>query len=157
MADMKFRKLRIAWSVGCGIACVLLIVLWVRSYWRLDYFYPPAINARLFSGFGAAGIQTLDSHEKYVLQSIGRIQSLSADELVRRHTIETQNIRDLFLFRASSTKLIVPIWFLAAIVSLVAIAPWLNRVTWLLTRRTLIIAATLIALVLGLAVWLANQ
>src|SRR6476620_7609681 len=30
---MRFRKLRIAWSVMCGIACVLLIVLWVRSYW----------------------------------------------------------------------------------------------------------------------------
>src|SRR6478609_241719 len=33
---MRFRKLRIAWSVGCGIACVLLIVLWVRSYWWFD-------------------------------------------------------------------------------------------------------------------------
>ena len=32
---MKYRKLRIAWSVGCGFACVLLIALWVRSYaWR---------------------------------------------------------------------------------------------------------------------------
>jgi hypothetical protein len=29
---MKFRKLRIAWSVFCGLACVLLVVLWVRSY-----------------------------------------------------------------------------------------------------------------------------
>ena len=30
------RKVRIAFSVVCGIVCVLLIVLWVRSYWRLD-------------------------------------------------------------------------------------------------------------------------
>jgi hypothetical protein len=28
---MIFRKLRIAFSATCGIACVLLIVLWVRS------------------------------------------------------------------------------------------------------------------------------
>jgi hypothetical protein len=35
---MRFRKLRIAWSVGWGIACVLLIVLWVRSYsWSESY------------------------------------------------------------------------------------------------------------------------
>src|SRR6478672_11323736 len=34
---MRFRKLRIAWSVFCGLACLLLIVLWVRSYSRLDY------------------------------------------------------------------------------------------------------------------------
>src|SRR3954470_6536128 len=33
---MKFRKLRIAWSVFCSLACVLLIVLWVRSYWYMD-------------------------------------------------------------------------------------------------------------------------
>ena len=36
---MKFRKLRIAWSVGCGIACVLLAVLWVRSYWIADTLF----------------------------------------------------------------------------------------------------------------------
>src|SRR4051794_10959899 len=35
---MRFRKLRIAWSVMCLIACVLLIVLWVRSYWWADVF-----------------------------------------------------------------------------------------------------------------------
>src|SRR5215207_1862396 len=33
---MRFRKLRIAWSVAYSMACVLLIVLWVRSYWKLD-------------------------------------------------------------------------------------------------------------------------
>jgi hypothetical protein len=33
---MKYRKLRIAWSVGCGIVCLLLIALWVRSYWWSD-------------------------------------------------------------------------------------------------------------------------
>src|SRR6478735_2894696 len=31
MGGMRFRKLRIAWSVGCGLVCVLLIVLWARS------------------------------------------------------------------------------------------------------------------------------
>ena len=35
---MKYRKLRIAFSAACLIACVLLIVLWVRSYWRFDQF-----------------------------------------------------------------------------------------------------------------------
>jgi hypothetical protein len=29
---MRFRKLRIAWSVFCGVTCVLLIALWVQSY-----------------------------------------------------------------------------------------------------------------------------
>src|SRR5262245_13448315 len=30
------RGLRIAWSVWWGILCVLLIVMWVRSYWYAD-------------------------------------------------------------------------------------------------------------------------
>jgi hypothetical protein len=35
MVGTRFRKLRIAFSAVCGIACVLLIALWVRSYmWR---------------------------------------------------------------------------------------------------------------------------
>ena len=32
---MRFRKLRIAWSVAWGVVAVLLIVLWVRSYWMV--------------------------------------------------------------------------------------------------------------------------
>src|SRR5262245_10621990 len=31
------RGLRIVWKVACGRLCVLLAVLWVRSYWRTDY------------------------------------------------------------------------------------------------------------------------
>ena len=30
------RYLRIAFSAMCGVVCLLLIVLWVRSYWQWD-------------------------------------------------------------------------------------------------------------------------
>ena len=30
---MRFRKLRIAWSVVWAVACLLLVTLWVLSYW----------------------------------------------------------------------------------------------------------------------------
>src|SRR5262245_26259149 len=33
---MKFRKLRIAWSVAWGVVALLLAGLWVRSYWWRD-------------------------------------------------------------------------------------------------------------------------
>src|SRR5258705_12294632 len=33
---MRFRYLRILWTVFCGIACVLLLALWVRSYWAVQ-------------------------------------------------------------------------------------------------------------------------
>src|SRR3954462_321843 len=35
-SGMRFRKLRIAWSVIWGLACVLIVVFWGRSYWYAD-------------------------------------------------------------------------------------------------------------------------
>src|SRR4051812_23705941 len=35
---MRYRKLRIASSVAWGVVAVLLIVLWIRSYWYFDSF-----------------------------------------------------------------------------------------------------------------------
>ena len=33
---VKFRKLRIAWSVFWGSLCLLMIAWWIRSYWWQD-------------------------------------------------------------------------------------------------------------------------
>ena len=33
---MRFRKLRIALSAMCAISCLLLSLLWIRSYWYFD-------------------------------------------------------------------------------------------------------------------------
>src|SRR5687768_8966938 len=35
---MRYRKLRIAFSVTCGMACVLSVVLWVRTKYAIDSF-----------------------------------------------------------------------------------------------------------------------
>src|SRR3954470_13955494 len=62
---MRFRKLRIAWSVVCGIACVLLIVLWVRSYTQLDivtYRASGMVNAHSISGHFAVRTQENADH-----------------------------------------------------------------------------------------------
>ena len=33
---MKYRKLRIAWSVAWGVVTVLLVTIWVQSYWQFN-------------------------------------------------------------------------------------------------------------------------
>src|SRR5262245_4872029 len=38
---MRYRKLRITFSAVCGAVCVLLIVLWLRSYWYFDQYAGP--------------------------------------------------------------------------------------------------------------------
>ena len=45
---MKYRKLRIAWSAMCGTVCVLLLVLWVRSYWWIDNVIGPPYGSYRF-------------------------------------------------------------------------------------------------------------
>jgi hypothetical protein len=49
------RGLRIAWTVGCGILCVLLIALWVRSYWRHDTFWIRLATNRITGIISVAG------------------------------------------------------------------------------------------------------
>ena len=52
---MRYRKLRIAWSVVWGLASVLLVVLWVRSYWRVDTVRMSATANRVFQVSVAPG------------------------------------------------------------------------------------------------------
>src|SRR6476660_981818 len=56
---MRFRKLRIAWSVGCGVVCVLLIVLWARSYWWQDQAWTrsPAYAVEVISSNGGTVLE----------------------------------------------------------------------------------------------------
>src|SRR3954447_2071315 len=37
---MRFRKLRVAWSIFWGLACVLLIMLWLLSFWFTEQAEP---------------------------------------------------------------------------------------------------------------------
>src|SRR5215212_8964377 len=64
---MRFRKLRIAWSVFWGLAAVLLIVLWVRSYWWWDELYTPTSVKRYYS-------PELSSRQVIIVSASGRSQ-----------------------------------------------------------------------------------
>jgi hypothetical protein len=55
---MKFRKLRITWSVAWGLACALLVLLFARSYWRSDAVIMPCNSARVY--IASSNIATLE-------------------------------------------------------------------------------------------------
>jgi hypothetical protein len=169
---MRFRKLRIAWSVACGIACVLLIVLWVRSYWWVE-IYCGQISAKRFLGIGIlpgaiggsiddVGISRRDTlpTDKW-LESTERILSQVAINQKRIKQSNPQKLKQLrpppplpsriwgvFLFRTG--QVFVPFWFLSLLTATSATLPW---VKWAkrFSLRALLIATTLVAVVLGLA------
>jgi hypothetical protein len=48
----SLRYLRISWTAICGIACVLLLVLWVRSNYWIDQITLPVTQSR-YVAFGS--------------------------------------------------------------------------------------------------------
>ena len=111
----SLRYLRIAFSATCLIACVLLIVLWVRSYLCWDEF---TLNNGV-TNFGSKG-----------------------DTLHWFHSAVP--IYDTWWVA------VVPYLLAAATAGAASIVPWMR---WRFSLRTLLIATTLVAVVLGLAVW----
>jgi hypothetical protein len=142
---MRYRKLRIAWSVVCGIGCVLLIVLWMRSYW-----YAEVIKYPLLGQWDISGIGTMRGALVIVVMTDARPANPKREYrlLPVRETMPItwtprripSNYRIEFL---------IPIWLIVLPLSVLSAAPWIK---WRFTLRTLLIATTLVALVLGLIV-----
>ncbi len=143
---MRYRKLRIAWSVGCGIACVLLILLWVRSYWCEEAVlgvresYRWAIESRygVLQCYVAKGGNTLRQSWNYY--------SISDEK--HGNAFRPTSFR-WYYDPADVSDLSVPHWLPAIVFYALAALPWLQ---WRFTTRTLLIATTLVAVVLGLVV-----
>jgi hypothetical protein len=146
---MRFRKLRIAWSVVCGIACVLLIALWVRSYWRHDYVnWMPTAN-RQVEVFAIQGRLVFGTWVQTTFVTWRHYSNPVADKQGALRIIKSYE--NAFGFAIVKPSLVVPYYFLVLVTGVVAVAPWLSMSRFSL--RTLLIATTLVAVVLGLIVW----
>ena len=155
---MRFRKLRIAWSVGCGIACVLLIVLWVRSYWWVD-----SVSKRVSATTWITG-WSLEGGILWMLESNPNDSRPAGWNIDKARIEEFNNMMDgnpyyqphpfgsplLRRFAFDSKKGEIPYWFSASLVASLAALPWLRK---RYSMRTLLIATTLVAVVLGLIVY----
>ncbi len=133
---MKHRKLRIAWSVAWGIVAVLLVALWVRSYWVGDN-----IDMRRFGLASARGVAGVEWGQEMPSQRTA--WSTWAPDL----KIGDKSLS--FTARDGEILVAVPIWLLATVSATCAGVPWSR-----FSLRTVLIATTLAAVGLGLIVWL---
>jgi hypothetical protein len=139
---MRFRKLRIAWTVFCGIACVLLIALWVRSYWRYDFTQSGGVtsaNGNLHIGRNVEITRYADrtpSPQQPTRSPFGMF------------SITSEGVTAV----PSGNGITLPYWLLLIPIFALATCAWIR-----FTLRTLLIATTLVALVLGLIVWLNHR
>jgi hypothetical protein len=155
---MKYRKLRIAWSVGWGVAAVLLCVLWVRSYWNyyaIAYIDTSFGGVGLFFYRGCTGLELNHVSTPPPFAQWWDFKSIpfSEDLPVEPGNRIVDGIQLRFYRISHSTGVVFPIP-LAALVA-VALAA-LPRLSYRFSLRALLIITTFVAVGLGLIVWAAK-
>jgi hypothetical protein len=164
---MRCGKLRITWSVLCGIACVLLIVAWVRSFSVADTMY---IGWR---GVPYNAVIVLDPSRLAIeLREYDITPGSVANPLIymrdsqaipgyqqRRYADGSIPARRWFRFSprapTQDATLFIPLWFPTLFLAITGVFPWIQ---WSkrFSLRTLLIATTLVAVALGLIVALSR-
>ncbi len=147
---MRFRKLRIAWSVACGIVCLLLIVLWVRSYWWADYIdIPVTTNKTTILALvpGGVGIQHRVNPKMLWPTTPWKLVTRPPQDDWKVHS------RLGFFYEHNSQRTTIECAYLVMLVGIAATGaaswlPWPKR----FSLRTLLVATTVVAVVLGLIV-----
>jgi hypothetical protein len=152
MGGMKYRKLRIAWSVAWGIAALLLIALWVTSYSR-GFAYDGPLGQKhclvLYSKYGQFAIWIP------INGGPGPVKPLfimAPDDTYKITSMMGQALEPQTFGIPDADTVVCAYWIPTLLASVIGVAPWVrwpNR----FSLRTLLIATTLVAVVLGLIVY----
>jgi hypothetical protein len=148
---MKYRKLRIAWSVVWGVVALLTCVLWMRSYSHVTMLWRMNPSNLLTAIISESGDIWIDRYSSDVIEPHGW-QLSDKPQLASHVVIPNAFVHGQFRWNwtPSQINLKVPHWLLTSLAAALSTGPWL---CWRFSLRTLLIATTLIAVVLGLVVW----
>ena len=128
-------------------------MLWVRSHYRVDlatYIHSNNIVLHANSLWGrfmlvVTPISIIDA---------GGIQSYAINQSIRINELPNSFLGFCFYHGQNSTIAVIPYWSAALLTGTLTAAPWIPR---RFSLRTLLIATTLVAMVLGLIVILSRQ
>jgi hypothetical protein len=156
-ALMKYRKLRIAWSVLCGLGCILLVVLWVRSYWTAEIISHRNSRSILTVGSNHGIVYFVLAYSPLELKVQGRYWFWSQPTVSAKTPQPTWGYAKIGVVEPSTTldlKFLnefamgtVPDYLLVGLCVAAGAVPWIWPRRF--TLRTLLIATTLVAIVLG--------
>jgi len=158
---MRYRKLQIAWSVAWGTVAVLLVVLWARSY-RWTYGASGTTAAEfnysdvIFGDLYYSRLVPVSDKTPIPWRRFGHPIS-DADR--RSYSNRTKPNRHLVAIRwnvfANGWLVSIPLWTPSIVALVLAFGPWIEQIRrGRFSLRTLLVATTLIAALLGLVVWL---
>jgi hypothetical protein len=152
------RMLRISFSAGCGIVCLLLVVLWVRSYAQGDYLYWNFFRVRSVV-IGSTHGRVMGYSDRFTIgrPGVGRFRFLDRDSFFfafgppfsgKQSINYPSRSPIIYGFRTFG----VSHWLLVLISATLAVVPWLKR-SWRFSLRTLLIITTFAALLLRAVVF----
>jgi hypothetical protein len=138
------RALRITWTAFWGIAAVVLIALWARSYWFYDY-----VNYRHSGGWSGRGTICL------VTDSSGTSSTWSP-VTIRFAEMDQPKWRKFALpvtwtHHPGYLATWIAYWFGTLVAATIAIIPWIR---WRFSVRTLLTVTTMLAVLLTLFAWI---
>jgi hypothetical protein len=135
--------LRMAFSAVCGVVCLLLIVLWVRSYWWSDgvgyYGTPRSTTMTSQNGVLVLGYIPEKGRGRWGLHS----QPVTDPIDIQMHF--AINVYDERATRGD-LAVVFPHWLVAMLFALLALVPWLPR---RFTLRNILMLTAALAGLLG--------
>jgi hypothetical protein len=145
------RYLRFAAAGFFALLTLALIGLWVRSYWAFDWaLFPLGANhsaiAGIYSGMGGLQINSFSVDE---WRAFSTPIDAARDDPYAWPNLANSGFTYLPENRICLFPLVVPALFAAALAALFAF-----KRTWRFTIRTLLIATTVVAAVMGIGVYL---
>jgi hypothetical protein len=151
---MRFRRTRIATSVFFGVLSLILLMMWVRSYWYFDQVRH-SVNGATYAGIDSmvgrirVSSQTLGNH----LPSFTGHSSIDLRDLPQRQP--KSPTFSWIVTHSGRTMITFPHWLPLVVTAGIATICWLP-IDRRCNLRTLFLATTLVAVLLGLGVWLAR-
>jgi hypothetical protein len=142
---MRFRKLRIAWSIAWVLICVPLVVLWALSYSEEDHWDLQLGNSRIFWVGTILGRIVVAPKVRQITSDETWTTIQPGERLDWSHDAPVWSFGDGSYWSA-------PLWFPVLLASTFAVAPWIPWSTRF-ALRTILILTTLVAVVLGLIAW----
>ena len=137
----------------CGLLAIALCALWVRSYWKWDVI--STIDSNNYAK--AVGSNDGTTYVSFFnLAATGSYGPPPTPHGWQRDSYESHPApRFSWDYLPSGMHISMPTWLLCAFAMTLAVVPWLPLKRFSL--RTLLIATTLVAVGLGLIVWMSQQ
>lgn len=147
-ATPRFRKLRIAWSLAWGIVSLLLIMLWVRSYTAVDVVSIAGDSYKILE-------HTVKGRLRVSVVELSDLSDRTPWRFTSFPPEPGPSGENFWTFSLHKTMVDVsvslPLWFSVLAFAGLAAVPWLPL--WRFSMRTLLIAVTAVALLLGLIIY----